>query len=120
MGSIYRSLTGVISILLAWMGVGWVVSPTLILKLSEYIGESVKFSEVAVFAYPLAVICFILSAVSVWWWWNSSPPTFSDFRRRVKGKFLKCPYCGEEIVKDAEICPYCNSRLSGTFSSEDE
>lgn len=109
--SIYRDLLRLLSPLFCWLGVGWVLFPTLALEISRAVGEPFDASKAGLVAYPLSAVCFVLGAFFFWRWRTTLPVREAYFEKLAKPRTFKCPYCGKRIGIDEVRCPYCKSKI---------
>ena len=97
----YRNLTKILSLLLLWFGVGWLMLPFIAESMLKYASEeeSVNFTAsfiLAGIAFLLSLFCFIYSI-------NAKP-------KKIHYKQVyRCPKCNHELLPGTEYCPYCGA-----------
>lgn len=111
MKSVYKDLTKILSPLFAWLGVGWVLFPTLAARIAGAANEPFDVSRAEPIAYFLCALCFGLSLAFWWWGHTTSPVSEAYFEEKGKKLTFKCPYCGKKIGIDEVRCPHCRRKI---------
>jgi hypothetical protein len=109
--SVYRNLAKPISLLLAWLGVGWICFPTIAFRVSKAVGQPFDMNKAGLIAYPLSASCFVLSVLFIYFWYVTLPVEESYFEEKAKMRMYKCPFCGKKINVEEVHCPYCKMKI---------
>jgi len=111
MRSVYKDLARILSPLLLWLGVGWMLFPNLAQRVSESVGEPFDASKAGTIAYPLSILCLVFAVLLFWWWHVTLPVKRPYFEERARELTYRCPYCGRKIGVDETCCPHCKKKI---------
>jgi len=109
--SVYRDLAKTLSLLLIWLGIGWIFFPTLVLTISQALNEPFDKSRAELITYPLSISCFTIAALLFQFGRVTLPVEEDYFKKKTEKRTYKCPFCGKKIRVEETNCPYCKTRI---------
>ena len=104
----FRPLAKLLWPVAIWLGIGWAALPTLYLKIDPNLVTIGDGNTMA--AYGIAIAC-ICSGVILLIYSIKGPELDESEFDRLANATMACPYCGNEMDKNAESCAKCGRTI---------